>query len=106
MAEDSGTEVLLREMARRLDEVATRMEAGLGRMDANYVRRDVFELSVKALTDAAAALTAKVDESDKNLSKRLDDLEGDRKWLSRTIGAFIIIGVLSAVFVATQVGGP
>lgn len=106
MTEDASTGILLREMARRLDEVATRMEAGLGRMDANYVRRDVFELSIKAITDAAAALTAKVEASDETLNRRISDLEDDKKYLIRTVLGFIIVGVLSAVFVASQVGGP
>lgn len=49
---------------------------------------------------ALQLLTYRVDE----LVRRVDSLEDDKKWLVRLVGAFIIMGILGAVFVTKSVG--
>lgn len=91
----------IQELARRLDEVVGTLEGLVSRLDATYLRRDLFdaksqtaELARDRQSDAMAALT-----------DRVAQLEDDKKWLVRLVLGFIVLAVLGAVFAAAKVGG-
>lgn len=121
------------ELSRQVRDVLTRFEVLANRLDHSYVRVDNFtlykdlvkqsistlELSVKSLQNTAAALAraeelanTKKELEDKAdhgevvaLSDRVKKLEDDKTWLIRLVGAFIILGVLGAIFVAQSATG-
>lgn len=96
---------ILAELTRRLDEVASRLETGFARMDATYVRQDLFDLTISRSSDSLRALQASAEEANKMVTKRISELEDDKKWLTRLLIGFIIMGVLAAVYGAARLGG-
>ena len=101
MPASDATEYILQELARRLDEVTSRLESGLNRFDSTYVRKDVYD---QALQTAKAERTVQ-DAAIQSLKGRIDDLEDDKTWLVRLVLAFIILGVLGAVVGFAKVAG-
>lgn len=96
-----ATEYILQELARRLDEVTSRLEGGLNRLDGTYVRKDVW-------TEAQGTIAAeRTRQSDKIavLETRVDELENDKQWLVRLVIGFIIVGILGAVITFTHATG-
>lgn len=92
------------ELQRRLAEVLERFEQLANRLDATYVRRDVFE-SYKELIKARDE-TRQTSES--SLERRIKDLEDDRTAKNRLIwGALIsgISGIIVAIVVAVLLHG-
>ena len=101
MVASDATEYILQELARRLDEVTSRLENGLSRFDSTYIRKDVYDQAQKTAEAEHTAQELKI----KNLESRLDDLEDDKKWLVRLVIGFIVLGVLGAVIGFAKAAG-
>ena len=118
------------ELSRMVRDVLVRFEGLAARLDNSFVRNDTFKLQIalveaalKQLQDAIPLLADKQVTQDKikDLSddisgkaskgeleaavKRIAELEDDKKWLTRIILSFIVVGVLGAVFVVSKAGG-
>lgn len=76
------------ELARQVREVLSRFEGVVQRLESGqFVRTDIFTLFKEANSAELATLRGEVNE-----------LKDDKKWLIRLVGAFIIVGILGAVF--------
>ena len=118
------------ELSRMVRDVLVRFEGLAARLDNSFVRNKTFKLQIalveaalKQLQDAIPLLPDKQVTQDKikDLSddisgkaskgelesavKRIAELEDDKKWLTRIILSFIVVGVLGAVFVVSKAGG-
>jgi hypothetical protein len=122
------------ELSRLVRDVLVRFEGLAARLETQFVRTDVFEyykqlvnqalmeLQVKTANAAdkttvsdkfkdvdeelgKKASRAEVDAKLETLTKRIADLEDDKRWLVRLIGTFIVLGILGAVFAVAKAGG-
>jgi hypothetical protein len=84
MANDDRT---IGEIGRLLDSVLVRLESLVSQLDATYLRKDLFESRMDTVED------------------RLEKIESRGEWIVRTVGALIIAGVFSAVFVVQHLHG-
>ncbi|HEY6020684.1 MAG TPA: hypothetical protein VIY48_12560 [Candidatus Paceibacterota bacterium] len=112
MSETDG--VGIGELSRQVRDVFLRFEALAARLETQFVRADNFELykvlintEIAALKTASEKLTQTISTLPssteiKDLKERVDDLEDDKKWLTRLILGFIILGVLGAVYTVSQ----
>ena len=98
------------ELARQVRDVFSRLEGLATRLENQFVRTDIFNLYKENVNTALAAVQEKNRglESDKvdkasfdALQSRVAQLEDERKWLTRLVIGFIILGILGAVFVAS-----
>lgn len=126
--DDSGMSV--GELSRLVRDVLVRFEGLAARLETQFVRGDTFKLQVallesaiKQLQDAIPLFADKQVVADKftdvlsdvdrkaskgeveALAKRVAELEDDKKWLTRIVATFIILGVLGAVFIVSKAGG-
>lgn len=103
------------ELSRRVSDVLVRFQGIVSQLETQFVRRELFEIyretmhqTHKSLADKIAGLDA--DKAEKTtidaLESRLGQLEDDKKWLIRVVGAFIILGVLALLFAASNGGLP
>jgi hypothetical protein len=111
-------------------DVLVRFEGLAARLETQFVRADIFEFyktqiqaELTRLSDAVSRAADKViiaerlkDTSDdiekkaskgelESLSKRVSDLEDDKKWLTRIILGFVVAGVLGAAFLVNKASG-
>lgn len=114
------------ELSRQIRDVLARFQDLATRLETQFMRTDTFvfyqrlidkatkdlEDSVrgKASTDSLLTLSNSLDkkadaERVRRLEDRVDDLEDDKKWLTRLVFGFIILGVLGALFAFSQLGG-
>ena len=109
------------ELSRQVRDVLIRFQGLADRLDSSYVSKELYQLRQEvldriirgiedSLSKTCSAETVKAIEAEKasvaaldDLRKRVDTLEDDKKWLTRLVAAFIILGVLGAVFVASGV---
>lgn len=97
-----ATEYILAELTRRLNEVASRLEVGMNRMDGIYVRRDVYDqwlatakqehVTLSAVADAASTA---VKTTTNELERRLKDIEEGKQWLLRLCLGTLATGIVS-----------
>lgn len=107
-----ATEYILGELTRRLNEVASRLEVGLGRMDGVYVRRDVYDQAVNTTrqehatqeTQCTARFDAQKARSD-SLEARLKLLEDGRTWLLRLVSGSLVTGLIAILYTVIQSSG-
>lgn len=99
-----ATEYILSELTRRLNEVASRLEVGLNRMDGVYVRKDVFDQSqataAQEHTNIRAASTTAVGTLEvalKDNENRIETLEKNRQWVLRMAGSALFTAIVTAV---------
>jgi hypothetical protein len=105
----------LGELSRRLTDVFSRFESLARRLeDGQYVRTDLYLQFKMAVDTALSDIQARLAVMDKeklarddmeSLDTRISQLEDDKKWLIRLVLAFIILGVLGAIFLTTGGGG-
>lgn len=114
------------ELSRQVRDVLIRFEGLATRLETQFVRSEHLELykqlvnqTLKTLQDAVSKLAsaenvralkddvdAKADNTRVSiLEDKVKELEDDKKWLSRLILGFIVMGVLGAVFAFSQIGG-
>lgn len=114
------------ELSRQVRDVLVRFEGLATRLETQFVRSDNFNLYKQLVDQAIANLQAlvatlaradKVEDLERDmidkassssvdaLTKRVNDLEDDKKWLTRLVIGFIILGVLGAVFAVSQGAG-
>lgn len=77
----------LGEIGRLLDSTLTRIESLVTQLDATYLRKDLFNQRMEGIED------------------RLDKIESRGEWVVRTVGALVIAGIFSAVFVISKLHG-
>jgi uncharacterized protein Yka (UPF0111/DUF47 family) len=105
--------VSLGELSRRLTDVFTRFE-GLARRleDGQFVTTALYLQYKETVNQALAAVERAVEQMDKDkveksailpLENRVAQLEDDKKWLTRLVLGFIVLGVL-AVYIAASGG--
>lgn len=108
------------EISRQMKDVLQRFEALINKIDSTFVSRVVWELYTlglnqqladikqdigeKAATADTATLHAELDKRVSKtaydaLEKRVANMEATQTWITRLVGAFIIIGILGVVFV-------
>lgn len=119
---DVGTGELsrqIRDVLSRFQDLATRLETQFMRTDTfifyqRLVDQSIAEIKSALLTKASEekvqnlddALDGKASKAElESLKSRVSDLEDDKKWLTRLVFGFIILGVLGAVFAVAQLGG-
>lgn len=121
------------ELSRQVREVLVRFEGLAARLETQFVRSDNFGLYKQLVDQALVHLQSDASElkqaieklpaatdlenlksqigskastsSVTTLEERIKDLEDDRRWLTRTVIGFIVLGVLGAVFVAARLTG-
>lgn len=121
------------ELSRQVREVLVRFEGLAARLETQFVRSDNFGLYKQLVDQALVHLQSDASELKQALEKlpaatdlenlksqignkastssvttleeRIKDLEDDRRWLTRTVIGFIVLGVLGAVFVAARLTG-
>lgn len=123
-------EVGVGELGRLVQSVLLRFESLATKLESQFVRIENYDLYKQIIANEIAGIKEKLtDMASKSatverlgndetliggkaskgeleaLTKRVSDLEDDKKWLTRIILSFVILGVLSAVFVAAKVGG-
>lgn len=96
----------LMELARRIQEFYTRLEAIALRMETTYVTKDIYDLNNKlidqrfqAQSEYAESLRKTSQGEIDTLRETIKELEDDKTWLVRlVIGAFILaaIGIIFA----------
>jgi hypothetical protein len=97
-----ATEYILSELTRRLNEVASRLETGLLRLDQVYVRKDVYDQWQKTaevehnqlISDRKAAIES-LSVSDRELARRIQAIEDGKQWLLRLCAGSLITTVIS-----------
>lgn len=125
MTGDSG-DISTGELSRQVRDVLSRFSDLATRLETQFLRSDVFilyqRLQEKTLQDLDTAVQGKATKdsiqnltdtinkkADKaelqSLIDRLEDLEDDKKWLTRLVFGFIVLGVLGAIFAFSQLGG-
>lgn len=104
-----AVEFILEQLTRRLDETASRLEDGLGRMDGVYVRKDVYQQAVEtarserdAVKVAALNAAAEVKNDLDDLESRLRRMEDARQWLFRMASGAFVTALISMVVVLVQ----
>lgn len=80
----------LGEVARRLDEVFTRIESVTSDLPKTFVNKDLFEAYKELANANHDKLQIQIDQAE----KRVADLEDDKKWLYRLIIGAVILAVL------------
>lgn len=93
-----ATEYILGELTRRLNEVAGRLEVGLNRLDAVYVRRDVYDQATALAKQERDTIASTCKTTGEELERRVDKLEESRQWLFR-----LSVGALVSAFVSLLV---
>lgn len=118
------------ELSRMVRDVLVRFEGLATRLETQFVRTDIFEFYKlqtqteltrlsEALSKAAdrVTLTERLKDTSDDLekkaskgeleaiSKRVSDLEDDKKWLTRIILGFVVAGVLGAAFLVNKASG-
>lgn len=109
------------ELSRQVQQVLLRFESLATRLETQFVNKESYSIyqllvdqAIKTLQDTtkqlATAETANSLKADvdgkastgalKGLEQRVSELEDDRKWLVRLLIGFIVLGVLSAIYVA------
>jgi hypothetical protein len=109
------------ELSRQVQQVLLRFESLATRLETQFVNKESYSIyqllvdqEIKTLQDTtkqlATAETANSLKSEvegkasngalKGLEQRVSELEDDRKWLVRLLIGFIVLGVLSAIYVA------
>ena len=105
------------ELSRQVRDVLSRFEGLAARLEQQFVRADNFayyrqlvdqalatlQSTVKDLNDAIKKLPT--DNEFAALENRVSELEDDKKWLTRLVLGFIILGVVGAVFALQKAGG-
>jgi hypothetical protein len=120
------------ELSRQVRDVLQRLEGLAVRLETQFVRGDNFSLykqlvdqailqlqglvkdietTLRVTPDAAdvTALSVRIDSKASKseleaIQKRVAELEDDKKWITRLVIAFVVIGIISAVFVVQKVG--
>lgn len=111
------------ELSRQVRDVLLRFEGLATRLETQFVRSDNFNLYKQLVDQSIAGLESTIqslarkdrldaveddldDKCDKAtvnaLTRRVDDLEDGKKWLTRLVVGFIILGVLGAIFTLSQ----
>lgn len=114
------------ELARQLQGVLQRFESLSSQLEHTFVRRDIYDMYKAFIDQKLSEIVTKADKlasmdkintietdlkelADKqtvqSLTSRVEALEDDKKWLTRLVIGFIVLGVLGAVFAASKVGG-
>lgn len=118
---DIGTGELsrqIRDVLTRFQDLATRLETQFMRTDTFVFYQRLIDKAIKDLEDAVKDKAAKTSLADlrgeldnkaskadlESLKEKVESLEDDKKWLTRLVLGFIILGVLGAVFAVTQGG--
>lgn len=110
-----GDGIGLGELARQVRDVFVKLEGLATRLESGqFVRSDVFALYRENVNQALAGVQDKIkvlseDKADKaevtstfrSMEARIAALEDERKWLTRLVLGFIILGILGAIFVAS-----
>ena len=121
--QEDGNRPTVGELSRQLRDVLLRVTEVATKLEAQFVRKDLFEMNQLLLQNADSnnkteieALKQGLREAERgfvsrevveSLEKRIAELEDNNKWLMRLVVTFIILGVLTAVFAASgiQIGG-
>ena len=85
------------ELGRRFDEIANRLEGLLVRLDATYVRQDLWRSEKDSIE---GRWKQEVDA----LKDRTTAIESRQEWVIRTVGAVVIMAVLGTIFLV-RTGG-
>jgi hypothetical protein len=96
---------LVKVLGERLVEVTARLESAVADIKTGYVRRDLYDEKMRLIEERDRNQSAEWSSMHAGLEKRISDLEDDKKWLTRVILTFIVMGILGAVFVTARVGG-
>lgn len=114
------------ELARQVQAVLNRFESLSSQLEHTFVRRDLYEMYKAFIDGKLNELAIKSDRvpslekiqslenelkdaADRqvvqNLTTRVEALEDDKKWLTRLVIGFIVLGVLGAIFAVSKAGG-
>lgn len=121
----AGNDLTPGELSRKVQELLLQFEGLLRKVEDRYVQKETLELireGINARLDSLAAtdqslergkvnqgdlvslreaVAGKADRSElASIKDDVTDLKDNNKWLVRLVGAFIILGVLGAVFAA------
>jgi hypothetical protein len=86
----------LGEVARRLDDVLSRFEKLAGDLPRTFVSRDLFD----SYKETTAAKNDLMESEHRDLARRINELEDDKKWLYRLIVGAVILAIVSIAFTA------
>ncbi len=92
-----ATEYILTELTRRLNEVASRLEVGMGRMDSTFVDRRSYDADRRTDAALAAAADAALLVTIADLTRSRDEQAAGRRWLVRLSVSTTLAAVGSAV---------
>lgn len=102
-------DVTIRELARQVSEIFERFTDLAKRLESGqFVRTDIYNLQQEAVRLALNALETRAKALEdtrvakgelEGLRSEVNELKDDKKWLVRLVLAFVVLGILGAVFV-------
>lgn len=95
----------LGELARQVRDVLVRFETLGARLEQQFVRVDIFQLSQKSLEQDIRDAETKSSKDNERLSERVRSLEDNLKWVVRLLVSFVLLGVLGMAFTFGKGGG-
>ena len=104
------------ELSRQVRDVLSRFEGLVARLETQFVRQDNFayyrqlvDQAIRQLQETSRELADSIKQLPteaklKSLEERVAELEDDKKWLTRLVLGFIVLGVIGAAFALQKAG--
>jgi len=96
--DDADFKPMLGEVARRLDDVFKRFEQLANDLPKTFVSKELYDAYRETATAQQDQLKIVID----NQSKRIEDLEDDKKWLWRLVVGAVIMALLGLLLTTTH----